>query len=324
MHCALPPCVDPNYCGDAAPPPMLGKRNALIIGDSISIQYAPTVRELLGDEWFVWKNGGFCTDTKNGLCTAQWKSGQGGNSEHGVFCTEPGSSRSWLSRTSKWDVIHVNFGLHDAMDRTGVEKYESNVRALHARLQSHARRVIWATTTPVPDPSNDRLSKLNWTIRFLRMRWLRISETKAHGAKDRAELMSLMDGANRDERILAQARGCKASSASRPSTICATFAQADARWDQYLAGRLPNATLVPLLNAAMRRAVGSAAEPPCIDDLYGEVAQTCGEFYANCSAAHRAPADVHFSPTFAHTLALAVAASIRACAPAERVPKRTG
>ena len=55
MHCALPPCVDPDYCGDAAPPPMLGKRNALIIGDSISIQYAPTVRELLGDEWFVWK-----------------------------------------------------------------------------------------------------------------------------------------------------------------------------------------------------------------------------------------------------------------------------
>ena len=118
MHCALPPCVDPNYCGDPAPPPVLGKRNALLIGDSIAIQYAPAVRELLGDEWFVWKNGGFCTDVKNGLCTAEWKSGQGGNSEHGVFCTEPGSSKSWLSPTSKWDVIHVNFGLHDAMDRT--------------------------------------------------------------------------------------------------------------------------------------------------------------------------------------------------------------
>ena len=131
-----------------------------------------------------------------------------------------------------------------------------------------------------------------------------------------------MDGANRDERILAQARTCKSS--QRPSSICATFAQADARWDQYLAGRLPNATLVPLLNAAMRRAVGSAAEPPCIDDLYAEVTSVCGQSYANCSAAHRAPADVHFSPTFAHTLALAVAASIRACAPAERVPKRTG
>ena len=47
-------------------------------------------------------------------------------------------------------MIHVNFGLHDAMDRTGVEKYESNVRALHSRLRTHARRVIWATTTPVP------------------------------------------------------------------------------------------------------------------------------------------------------------------------------
>ena len=270
----------------------------------------------------MWKNGGFCTDVKNGLCTAEWKSGQGGNSEHGVFCTEPGSSRSWLSPSSKWDVIHVNFGLHDAMDRTGVEKYESNVRALHERLQTHARRVIWATTTPVPDPRNDRFSKLNWTIRFLRMRWLRISESKGHGAKDRAELMSLMDGANRDERILAQARACKAS--ARPSSICATFAQADARWDQYLAGRLPNATLVPLLNAAMKRAVSGAAEPPCIDDLYAEVTRVCGESYANCTAVHRAPADVHFSPTFAHTLATAVAASIRACAPAERVPRRAG
>jgi len=28
-----------------------GKRNALLIGDSIAIQYAPAVRELLGDEW---------------------------------------------------------------------------------------------------------------------------------------------------------------------------------------------------------------------------------------------------------------------------------
>ena len=73
MHCALPPCVDPNYCGDPAPPTVPGKRNALLIGDSISIQYAPAVRELLGDEWFVWKNGGFCTDVKNGLCTAEWK-----------------------------------------------------------------------------------------------------------------------------------------------------------------------------------------------------------------------------------------------------------
>ena len=72
MHCALPPCAIPGKCGELTPPLVRGKRNALLIGDSISIQYAPTVRELLGDEWFVWKNGGSCTPQKTGFCAAEW------------------------------------------------------------------------------------------------------------------------------------------------------------------------------------------------------------------------------------------------------------
>jgi hypothetical protein len=62
----------------------------------------------------------------------------------------------WLGE-GKWEVIHFNWGLHDLkMDDKGkhqvpLEDYEKNLRALVKRLKETKARLIWASTTPVPD-----------------------------------------------------------------------------------------------------------------------------------------------------------------------------
>src|SRR5262249_5031882 len=62
----------------------------------------------------------------------------------------------WLG-DGKWDVIHFNWGLHDLkMDDSGkhqvsIEDYEKNLRNLVKRLKETKAKLIWASTTPVPD-----------------------------------------------------------------------------------------------------------------------------------------------------------------------------
>lgn len=117
----------------------------LIIGDSISIGYTPAVRVLLQGKANVHRipaNGGATT---KGL-------------EH---------IEAWLG-TGKWDVIHFNWGLHDikrAMDEaskvrkdkaTTPEDYEKNLRALAERLAKTGAKLIWASTTPVPEGTETR------------------------------------------------------------------------------------------------------------------------------------------------------------------------
>jgi acyl-CoA thioesterase-1 len=62
----------------------------------------------------------------------------------------------WLG-DGKWDVIHFNWGLHDLrMDNTGkhqvpIAQYEKNLRELVTRLKATKAKLIWASTTPVPE-----------------------------------------------------------------------------------------------------------------------------------------------------------------------------
>jgi acyl-CoA thioesterase-1 len=105
----------------------------LLIGDSISIGYAPAVSKLLAgkaDVQRIPENGG---PTTNGLKNlAEWLGG------------------------GRWDVIHFNWGLHDLklMDdgkhQVPVEEYEKNLGELVARLKATGARLIWCSTTPVP------------------------------------------------------------------------------------------------------------------------------------------------------------------------------
>jgi hypothetical protein len=106
----------------------------LLIGDSISIGYAPAVRKLLDGKanvHLIPANGG---PTTNGLKNLSEWIGEG-----------------------RWDVIHFNWGLHDlrimedGTHQVRIEAYERNLGELVARLKTTGAKLIWCSTTPVPE-----------------------------------------------------------------------------------------------------------------------------------------------------------------------------
>jgi len=120
-----------------------GLPRVLLIGDSISMGYTLPVRKLLEGKANVHRiltNGG---PTKNGVANIE----------------------KWLGG-GKWDVIHFNWGIHDLKympdGKRQVEPagYEANLRKLVARMKATGAKLIWATTTPIPDgelnPPRDR------------------------------------------------------------------------------------------------------------------------------------------------------------------------
>ncbi|MEQ2007548.1 MAG: SGNH/GDSL hydrolase family protein [Limisphaerales bacterium] len=111
-----------------------GLPRVLLIGDSISMGYTLPVREFLKGKANVHRipaNGG---PTVNGLKNL----------------------KAWLG-TGKWDVIHFNFGIHDmkfmepGKQQVPPEAYEKNLRDIVKQLQATGAKLIWATTTPIPD-----------------------------------------------------------------------------------------------------------------------------------------------------------------------------
>jgi acyl-CoA thioesterase-1 len=105
----------------------------LIIGDSISIGYTPSLRTLLKDKANVHHSAGNAGDTASGVARL----------------------KTWLG-TEKWDLIHVNFGLHDIKMGSGAHQvpiadYEKNLRAIVKELKATGATIIWCSTTPVPD-----------------------------------------------------------------------------------------------------------------------------------------------------------------------------
>jgi acyl-CoA thioesterase-1 len=126
-----PKAPDPAFAAVTDEP---GLPRVLLIGDSISIGYTIPVREMLKGKANVHRiptNGG---PTTTGLAGID----------------------KWLG-DSKWDVIHFNWGLHDlkSMDdgspQVPLADYEKNLRKLVARLKTTGARLIWCSTTPVPD-----------------------------------------------------------------------------------------------------------------------------------------------------------------------------
>lgn len=122
-----------------------GLPRVLIIGDSISMGYTLPTRELLRGKanlHRIPRNGG---STKDGL---QYIAG-------------------WLA-DGKWDVIHFNWGLHDLkhwkdgkLDPAGpevstLEEYEKNLRDLVKKMKVTGAKLVWASTTPVPEGSGGR------------------------------------------------------------------------------------------------------------------------------------------------------------------------
>lgn len=126
-----------------------GLPRVLLIGDSISLGYTLPVRELLKDKANVHRALGNSGDTTRGLQQLD----------------------TWLG-TGKWDVIHFNFGLHDLkwLDAKGkyvdpdkgkqvnpVPAYEENLKKLVVRLKTTGAKLVWCSTTPVPEGSAGRV-----------------------------------------------------------------------------------------------------------------------------------------------------------------------
>lgn len=111
-----------------------GLSRVLLLGDSISIGYTLPVRESLKGKANVHRPPTNCSSTGNALSHLD----------------------AWLGEGT-WDVIHFNFGLHDAkLPPEGVRHappavYEKNLRELVKRLQATGAALVWASTTPVPN-----------------------------------------------------------------------------------------------------------------------------------------------------------------------------
>lgn len=136
---------------DYTPDPRLP--NVLIIGDSISMGYTLAVRDLL-----------------RGKANVLRPMRPGGKAPANCFSTAVGLKElpGWLGQT-KWTVIHFNWGLHDLCYRNPGAKtpgnrdkthgrievplpeYQANLEKLVSRLGQTGARLIWATTTKVPE-----------------------------------------------------------------------------------------------------------------------------------------------------------------------------
>jgi acyl-CoA thioesterase-1 len=126
----------------------------LLIGDSISIAYTEPVRQRLAGKANLQRipeNGG---DTNRGLAELD----------------------KWLTTGGKtaqaWDVIHFNWGLHDLCYRVPgqptsrdkiagkvavpIAQYTENLETLVKRLKLTGAKLIFATTTPVPEAEAGR------------------------------------------------------------------------------------------------------------------------------------------------------------------------
>ena len=118
----------------------------LLIGDSICWGYTLGVRELLAGKANVHR-----------IPT---------NGAHTAFGLK--QLDNWLG-DGKWDVIHFNWGLHDIkhvkdgkLDLAGEVmtppgQYRENLTKLVVALKATGAKLIWATTTPVPQGADGRI-----------------------------------------------------------------------------------------------------------------------------------------------------------------------
>ncbi len=137
----------------------------LLIGDSISMGYAPIVHGLLDGEAYVTrplnKQGGYlnCEGTTRGLQLLE----------------------TWLA-ADDWDLIHFNFGLHDLKhvhpetgrnstnpdhpQQANLAQYTRNLRKIVRQLQATRAKMIFATTTPYPDKPGGPLRRADQVAKY--------------------------------------------------------------------------------------------------------------------------------------------------------------
>lgn len=130
-----------------------GLPRVLLIGDSISMGYTIPVRKLLAGKANVLRPSTNCGPSSRGIKSID----------------------EWLG-SSKWDVIHFNFGLHDivfysadgskrvdpteagARHQVPADEYAKNLRTIVAKLKATGAELIWCSTTPVPEGAAGRVA----------------------------------------------------------------------------------------------------------------------------------------------------------------------
>jgi lysophospholipase L1-like esterase len=103
----------------------------LLIGDSVSRGYTMATRAALAGKANVHRAPANCGPTAQGITKLDVWLGEG-----------------------KWDVIHFNFGIHDRA--TPLADYEKRLRQIVDRLSATGAKLIWATTTPIPDTDDGK------------------------------------------------------------------------------------------------------------------------------------------------------------------------
>ena len=108
-----------------------GLPRVLLIGDSVSRAYTQTVRKELEGIANVHRAPANCGPTASGIKNIE----------------------VWLG-DGKWDVIHFNFGIHDR--NTAAADYSARLEQLVERMKKTGARLMWATTTPIPDTADGK------------------------------------------------------------------------------------------------------------------------------------------------------------------------
>lgn len=102
----------------------------LLIGDSVSRGYTLPARVALERKANVHRAPENCGPTANGIKKMEVWLGEG-----------------------KWDVIHFNFGIHDR--KTSAKDYEDRLELIVKQLKATGAKLIWASTTPIPQDTKD-------------------------------------------------------------------------------------------------------------------------------------------------------------------------
>lgn len=125
-------------------------KRVVLIGDSIRLRgYGPLIAELLGDDYSVWQsedNGRFALYTFQSL-------------------------QLYMNQIGGADVVHWNNGNWDMDDIYGdgpmmtEDEYCKTLMRIAKVLKAHARKIIFATTTPVKSEysmsDNERIQRYN-------------------------------------------------------------------------------------------------------------------------------------------------------------------
>ena len=103
----------------------------LLIGDSVSRGYTQSARQTLNGRANLHRAPANCGPVERGLKNMEVWLGEG-----------------------KWDVIHFNFGIHDRS--TPIPEYTQQLEQLIERLEKTGAKLIWASTTPIPDKASNQ------------------------------------------------------------------------------------------------------------------------------------------------------------------------